>query len=358
MANVHGELSDIDIEEKVKTVKEGEAEARTYSKVIKSSSCLYREILDSKLIVNSDGAQVIVYDSKPEFSITSVAGRVGESITAHEGIGITGGWRDLFSKKSHQQYAREASRKATNLLDAKKPRGERTNIILDPGMVGLLCHEAIGHMAEADFVLSGSALKRKIGSRVASDRVTLSDSGTSEIVENAAGTIQVDDEGVAAGKTVLIEDGVMKSFLHSRESALIFGTNPTGNARAFDYTDEPIIRMRNTFIERGSDKLDDMIKETKHGYLVQGARNGQADANGEFMFGSQEIHLIERGELKQIMRGASISGNAFDVLRSVDMVGDSFEYGIGTGYCGKYQPAKVDGGGPYIKCTAILGGLQ
>jgi TldD protein len=101
-----------------------------------------------------------------------------------------------------------------------------------------------------------------------------------------------------------------------------------------------------------------MIKETRHGFLIKGPRNGQADANGEFMFGCQEVYLIEKGEIRSLMMGTSISGNAFDVLRSVDMVGNDFSYDIGTGYCGKSQPAKVDGGGPHIRCTAIVGGLQ
>ncbi|MDP8902824.1 MAG: TldD/PmbA family protein, partial [Thermoproteota archaeon] len=158
--------------------------------------------------------------------------------------------------------------------------------------------------------------------------------------------------------TGIIEKGILKSFLHNRESAMIFGTASTGNARAFQYSDEPLIRMRNTYIEPGEDELNDMIRETKHGYIIKGARNGQADANGEFMFGAEEVHLIENGELKELLRGASISGNAFEVLQSVDMVGNEFQYDIGTGYCGKYQPAKVDGGGPYIRCTAIIGGLQ
>jgi TldD protein len=132
----------------------------------------------------------------------------------------------------------------------------------------------------------------------------------------------------------------------------------TGNARAFEYNDEPLIRMRNTFIEPRNDNLDDIIKETKYGYLIKGPRSGQADANGEFMFGSQEAYSIQNGEVRELMKGTSISGNAFDVLESVDMVGNDFEYDIGTGYCGKFQPAKVDGGGPHIRCTALLGGLQ
>ncbi len=356
-AQVRGNLADVDIEDKVKVTREAEAAARKHSSIIKTASATYREILDHKIIVNSDGAAVELYDSKPEFNIVAIAKKGGKSITANEGIGVTGGWHDLF-KKSHLELAQMAADKAEKLLDAKHPAGERTTLILDPGMVGLLCHEAIGHTVEADFVLSGSVVKDKMGQQVASSLVTLADSGRSDIADNAAGTITVDDEGVDAGKTVVIQDGILASYLHNRESAFIFGTASTGNARAFTYSDEPLIRMRNTYIEPRSDSLDEMIKETKHGYLVKGARNGQADANGEFMFGAQETYLIENGEIKGILRGASISGNAFDVLKSVDMVGNKFEYDIGTGYCGKYQPAKVDGGGPHIRCTAIVGGMQ
>jgi TldD protein len=225
-------------------------------------------------------------------------------------------------------------------------------------MVGLISHEAIGHMVEADFVISGSVAKHKMGQKIASELITLVDSGQSNIAANAAGTIAVDDEGIIGDRIVIIENGILKSFLHNRETALIFDTMPTGNARAFEYSDEPLIRMRNTFIEPRNDNLDDIIKETKHGYLIKGPRNGQADANGEFMFGSQEAYSIQNGEVKELMKGTSVSGNAFEVLESVDMVGNDFEYDIGTGYCGKFQPAKVDGGGPHIRCTALLGGLQ
>jgi TldD protein len=352
-----GSLPDIDIEQKVRVAREGEKAARS-NRAVKAASCTYREMLDRKAIVNSDGADVEIFDSKPEFSVSAIAKRGGQSATAHEGVGVTGGWNDLFKKKSHLEYAVTASERAAKLLEAKHVSGSRATVILDPAMVGLLSHEAIGHTVEADFVLSGSVVKDKIGEQVASELVTLVDSGRSEIANNAGGTIIVDDEGVEAGRTAIIEKGVLKSFLHNRESAMAFGTASTGNARAFQYSDEPLIRMRNTYIEPSRDRLAEMIKETRHGYIVKGARNGQADANGEFMFGAEEVLLIENGEVKELMRGASISGNAFDVLRSVDMLGDEFQYDIGTGYCGKYQPAKVDGGGPYVRCTAVIGGLQ
>jgi TldD protein len=356
-ASSNDNLSDVSIEQKVQVTKEAEKEARSH-RAVKTASCTYRDMVDHKVIINSDGADVEIYDSKPEFNVTAIARKAGQSATAHEGIGITGGWGDLFKKKSHLEYARTAAERAANLLDARHVTGNKTTMILDPAMVGLLSHEAIGHTVEADFVLSGSIVKDKIGCKVASDLVTLIDSGKSEMVDNAGGTIMVDDEGVAAGRTAIIESGILKSFLHNRESAMIFDTDSTGNARAFQYNDEPLIRMRNTYIEPGKDKLDDMIKETVHGYIIKGARNGQADANGEFMFGAEEVYRIENGEVKELLRGASISGNAFEVLQSVDMVGNEFQYDIGTGYCGKYQPAKVDGGGPYIRCTATVGGLQ
>jgi TldD protein len=354
----NGNLGDIDIEKKIKVTGEAEQAARKHSRLIKTASATYRELLDYKAMVNSDGGEVEIHDSKPEFNVVAVAGKTSQTATAHEGVGITGGWNDLFASKSHLDYGVEAAKRAENLFAARHARGEKTTIILDPGMVGLLSHEAIGHTVEADFVLSGSIVRDRIGEKVGSELVTLVDSGDSDNAENAAGTIMVDDEGVIAGRTVIIENGILKSFLHNRESAKIFGVPSTGNARAFQYNDEPLIRMRNTFFERGSETLDEMIKETSRGYLVKGARNGQADANGEFMFGAEEAFLIENGEIKELLRGASISGNAFEVLQSIDMVGNRFKYDIGTGYCGKYQPAKVDGGGPHLRCTAVIGGLQ
>lgn len=356
-APAKGRLADVGIEQKVKVTKEAEVAARRHSKTVKTASATYRDMIDYKAIVNSDGAQVEIWDSKPEFSVVAIARSAGQSVTANEGAGITGGWDDLF-QTSHLDFAHVAADRAEKLVRAKYATGEKTTIILDPGMVGLLCHEAIGHTVEADFVLSGSVVRDRMGQKVASDLVTLVDSGQPDISGNPAGTIGIDDESVQAGRTAVIENGMLKSFLHNRESAHEFGVESTGNARAFTYSDEPLIRMRNTYIEPRSDKLDDMIKETKHGYLVKGARNGQADANGEFMFGAQEAFLIENGEVKELMRGASISGNAFDALLSVDMVGNKFKYDIGTGYCGKYQLAKVDGGGPHVRCTAIIGGMQ
>jgi TldD protein len=350
---VNDPLNNHSIEEKVKLVKETEKLARNFSSKIKSAICSFREMNDEKIIVNSDGASCQILDTKPEFSVSAIASSSGEIIGASESIGVTGGWKDLFSRSSPEEMAKKASDIALKLLTAKKPKGERATVVLDPGMVGLISHEAIGHMVEADFVLSGSMVSGKIGKQVASELVTLVDSGLSE---RAAGITLVDDEGVLGQKTILIENGVLRSYLHNRETAAIYSVESTGSARAFEYTDEPIIRMRNTYIEAGNYDDDEIIREVKHGYLLKGARNGQADANGEFMFGAQEAYRIEKGEVKDILRGVTISGNAFDVLKSVDAIGKRFKFDIGSGYCGKWQLAKVDGGGAHLRCTAIVGG--
>jgi TldD protein len=139
-------------------------------------------------------------------------------------------------------------------------------------------------------------------------------------------------------------------------SAGRFGVAPTGNARAWEYEHAPLIRMRNTYIEPGDAGLDEMIASIEDGYLLDGATNGQADSNGEFMFGTREAYRITKGKRGPLLRGVNISGQAFDVLRSVEQVGRDFRWDLGSGYCGKGQPAKVDAGGPWLLCTVVLGG--
>jgi TldD protein len=229
-------------------------------------------------------------------------------------------------------------------------------VLLSPAIVGLLTHEAIGHTVEADFVSAGSCAANRLGTRVASELITLCDSGASEYHAGAGGTLEVDDEGVRTQRTVVIESGILRSYLHDRESAARFGVRPTGNARAFEFDNEPLIRMRNTYIAPGNSELEAMIEAIDDGYLFDGASNGQADANGEFMFGTRLCWRIENGKRKELLRGVNISGQAFEVLMSVDAVGREFRWDLGSGHCGKGQPAKVDAGGPWLSARVVVGG--
>jgi TldD protein len=171
--------------------------------------------------------------------------------------------------------------------------------------------------------------------------------------------LPVDDEGVRAGRTVLVERGILRSYLHNRETASMFGVAPTGNARAFLFSDEPIIRMTNTYIEPGDTPVPALLEAIEAGYYLRGfAMSGEADSSGEFMFGVREALRVERGKVMGPVRGVTISGNAFEVLQSVDAVGDDFAWESSSGVCGKGQPARVDAGGPHVRCRITLGGRQ
>ncbi|MFT5285452.1 MAG: TldD protein [Planctomycetota bacterium] len=351
-----GELIARPLEESLEMVLRLEEQARKASTSIQSAGCGYTEVFEEKGIVTSDGAKAWTRLVRPEFRISAVAQKDGEIQRGSEAVGATGGWNCLFRNASAEALADKAAKSAVDLLSAKYPEGGRKRVLLSPSLVGLLTHEAVGHTVEADFVMSGSVAAGKLGTRVASDLVTLCDSGGSEFYEGAGGTIMVDDEGVPSQNTEIIKDGILTSYLHDRESAAHFEVEPTGNARAWEFDNEPLIRMRNTYIAPGESTLEEMIANTKDGLLLDGAANGQADANGEFMFGTREAYHIVDGKRGPLMRGVNISGVAFDVLKTVDMVGQDFVWDLGSGHCGKGQPARVDAGGPWLGCEVIVGG--
>jgi TldD protein len=333
-----------------------EASTRKASSSIRSATASYSEVFEEKGIVTSDGAKAWTRLVRPEFRVVAVAEKSGDMQRGAELVGVTGGWECLFRAKSAGELSESAARQAVDLLDAGYPEGGRVRVLLSPAIVGLLTHEAIGHTVEADFVAAGSCAAGKLGTRVASELVTLCDSGLSEFHDGAGGTLAVDDEGVPTRNTTIIRQGLLTSYLHDRESAAKFGVEPTGNARAWEYDNEPLIRMRNTYIAPGTSSLEELIAGIDEGYLLEGAANGQADSNGEFMFGTRLAWRIEKGKKTKLLRGVNISGQAFEVLGTVDGVGSEFRWDLGSGHCGKGQPAKVDAGGPWLSCRVLVGG--
>ncbi len=344
------------VEEKLELVLSIQEKALKSSPLLQSVGCGYSEIYEEKAIVTTDGADCFFSMVRPEFRVNAVANQNGKLESGNESIGVTGGWDCLFRDKNPSQISEEACKTAIDLLTSTLPDGGLSTVILSPSIVGLLVHEAIGHTVEADFVLAGSVASGKIGTRVGSDLVSLCDSGASEYYAGAGGTIPVDDEGVIPEKTMIIENGILKSYLHNRETAERFQTKPTGSARAWEYSDVPLIRMRNTYLLPGDSSLEEMIANTKDGYFLDGPKNGQADATGEFMFAVQKAYRIQNGKITSLLKGVTVSGLAFDVLQSVDMVSKEFKWDLGSGHCGKGQPAKVDAGGPYVRAKVLLGG--
>jgi TldD protein len=352
------DLEKLSWEEKFALVKGTEEKLRKTSKQVESSSCQYSEVFEEKMIMTTDGADSHMKLVRPEFRLSAFAADGALRTHGHESAGATGAWDCLFRNQNVEKLIDETGRNAVELLKAEAPTGGKARVILSPAMVGLLSHEAIGHTVEADFVLAGSVAAQKLNQTVASHLVTLADSGTSEFADGAGGTLPVDDEGILTRRVDIIKEGKLVNFLHNRETAAHFNSEPGGNARAWEFSDEPLIRMRNTFIQPGHDDLDKMISEIKEGYFVDGPEGGQADATGEFMFGACKVRKIRNGKLAEHVQQVTVAGQAFDVLKTVDAVSKDFKWDLGAGHCGKGQPAKVDAGGPYLRCEITVGGKQ
>lgn len=228
-------------------------------------------------------------------------------------------------------------------------------VILGGMMTGMLSHEAVGHTVEADLVLGGSVAAHNLNKAVASPKVTLTDFAHTAFGKRCPLPVFVDDEGTKAEDVTLIKDGILVGYMNSRESAQHFGMEPRGNARAWMFSDEPLIRMRNTSVHPGTDKLEDMIASIDDGYYLIDSGNGQADTTGEFMFGVTMGYEIKNGRLGRALLDTTISGVAFDMLKTVDMVGDEVVWSS-SGFCGKKQPMPVGMGGPALRCKVMIGG--
>lgn len=227
--------------------------------------------------------------------------------------------------------------------------------IIDSSIAGMIAHEAVGHTVEADLVMAGSVAANKLNQQVASEKVTIIDFAHTAFGKQVPLPVYVDDEGTPCEDAVLIKDGILTGYMNNKESAVHFGMKPCGNARAYSYDDEPLIRMRNTAILPGTDKLEDMISSIDNGYYLTRTQNGQADTTGEFMFGITMGYEIKNGKLGRAIRDTTISGVAFETLKTVDMLSDELGWAC-SGYCGKKQPMAVSDGGPAVKCKINIGG--
>ena len=344
---------DVPVEEKVGLALEVDRRITSYGDVIKDVSVMYLDGSFRKVFVSSEGAEIVVEGVRTYLRVYATAGEAGKLSPAYEAIGGVKGF-EIYRGEEPFQLAKTVAERAIGLLKASLPKGGLSTVVLDNKLLALIVHEAFGHCAEADLVISGDILTGKIGQKVASELVTIVDDPEPP---NANGWTPYDDEGVKARKVFIVEKGVLKEYMQSRETAAVLGMEPTGNARAQDYSFVPIVRMRNTYMMPGDWDPEEIIRETREGFYLKGAFGGQADANGDFMFSVQEAWRIENGEIKEPYRGVTVSGNAIEVLKSVDAVGKDFKIGF-PGTCGKGQMAPVDGGGPHIRCKIIVGGRR
>ena len=280
----------------------------------------------------------------------------GQPIELYTAFGSRGQFEDVFTDTA--QAEAEIDQLYSRLLDkreAVKPVSGYHDVILASDLAGILAHEAIGHTTEGDIVRAGSVAGDYLGKQVASELVTLVDFANTYDGETLPVPVYLDDEGVISEDAVLIERGVLKSFMHNKDSAQYFDMPLTGNARAFSYTDEPLVRMRNTAILPGTSKFEEMVASIENGYLLMKPTNGQADSTSEFMFGVQMGYEIKDGKLGRAITDTTISGVAFDMLKEVTMLSDEMVWSC-AGMCGKKQPMPVGMGGPAVKTKVYIGG--
>jgi len=331
----------VDPEEKIKALLEG---SKAMEKV--SSRMLGCTDMTSKTeFYNSEGAEIIQETGYTYLSCSSVAKEDGVIQRGSERT-----WsREGFDGINAIDTAKKAGEKALRLVKAAPSPKGRFTVVLDPEMTGVFSHEAIGHACEADAVVDKeSILAGSLGKTIGNELVTIIDDPLAEDF----GQYEYDDEGVKAKTTVLIDHGKVNDFINSMETANMLGSKLNGHARAEDYSQVPIVRMSNTYFQRGESSKEEVF-DIKNGVYLKGMRGGSVDTfSGGFMFKAEEAYEISNGELGKIMRDVTITGNILQTMKDVEAVGKDF--GTSPGICGKFgQGVPVSDGGPHIRVGNI-----
>jgi TldD protein len=285
-------------------------------------------------IVRPDG--FVAHDVRPlvRLNIQIVVERDGRRETGFHGLGGRYLYDGLFEKAAWNRAIDLALAQAlVNLDSVDAPAGEMT-VVLGPGWPGVLLHEAIGHGLEGDFNRKGtSAFSGRIGERVAAPGVTVVDDGA---IGERRGSLTIDDEGTPTGRTTLIEDGILKGYIHDRLNARLMGVAPTGNGRRESFAHAPMPRMTNTFMLGGGEDPDEILARAKNGIFARSFGGGQVDiVSGKFVFSCTEAYRIENGRLGAPIKGATLIGDGPSVLTKVRAIGNDMCLDEGIGICGK-----------------------
>ncbi len=344
---------DIPIEKKIELLKNANKAAKDISSSIKQVSVIYRDSVRNIRIATSDG--IIAEEERIQtLAVINVIAAAGDVLqTGYEPIGGLKGF-ELFDEKPFEEIAVKAAMKAVAMLKAKKAPGGRMPVVISAEAGGTMIHEAVGHGLEADLVQQGmSVYTDMIGQQIASPLVTIVDDST---LPGKRGSYRFDDEGAISQRTVLVEKGILKGYMYDMLTAKKEGVQSTGNGRRQSYKYRPIPRMSNTFIEAGEGDPEKILKSVDKGFFVKKMGGGQVNTvTGEFVFEVSEGYLIEKGQVGEPVKGATLIGNGPDILKSIDMVGNDIGFAIGT--CGKdAQGAPVSDAMPTVRIPEMVVG--
>ncbi|MXY39346.1 MAG: metalloprotease TldD [Rhodospirillaceae bacterium] len=352
-------LREMPFERKVKLLEEIDEYARSKDGRIRQVSASLLGEWQAVLIVRGDGRRASDIRPLVRLNVSVVAEQDGRMEAGYDGAGGRAAYDGWFEPANWRGQVDEALRQAlVNLESVPAPAGEMP-VVLGPGWTGVLLHEAVGHGLEGDFNRKRtSTFSGRIGEQVAASGVTVVDDGT---MAGRRGSLTIDDEGTPTGRTVLIEDGILKGYMQDRLNARLMGVAPTGNGRREGYAHHPMPRMTNTFMLAGGEAPEDILKSVDRGLYCVHFGGGQVDiTSGKFTFSCTEAYKIEGGKVGAPVKGATLIGNGPEVMNRVSMIGHDLELDHGIGTCGKNgQGVPVGVGQPTVRVDAItVGGTE
>ncbi len=339
--------------DKVAVLKDGYFAAKNYHDAITQVSGTLLDVDHSILIASSEGLYAQDRQIRTRISLSAVADLGQGTQTGSFNPGRRMGM-EMFDTIDPKAVGIQAARQAVTMAGAGYCPAGVMPVAIENGFGGVIFHEACGHSLEASSVAYGqSQFAGKLGQKIANEKVTAIDDGT---IPNAWGSINIDDEGTPARKNVLIEKGVLKSYMIDKFNGRRMGMASTGNARRQSYAYTPTSRMTNTYIAPGNDKNEDIIASIEYGLYAKEMGGGSVNpVTGEFNFAVNEGYLIRNGKICEPVRGASLVGKGSDVIQNIDMVGTDMD--MGQGMCGSSSgsvPTNV--GQPLVRVSTITVG--
>ncbi|WP_395947366.1 metalloprotease TldD [Caedibacter taeniospiralis] len=352
-------LTSMPTEDKIALLHQVNHYAKSLDSKIEQVSVALASNIEMILILNTDG--LCVMDVRPlvRTNVSLIMCEDGKRESFSAGGGGRYDYHYFTEHDLWRGYVDEAYQGAkTNLIAKPAPSGKMP-VVLGSGWPAVLLHEAVGHGLEGDFNRKQSShFSGKIGQKVASEKCTVIDEGC---IANRRGSLNFDDEGTPTQKTVLIEKGILKGYIHDRISAKAFGVAPTGNGRRQSYAHLPLPRMTNTYMLGGEDALEDMIRSIDHGIYATHFNGGQVDiTSGQFVFVMDQAYLIKNGKIVHPVKGASLIGHGPEIMQKISMVASDFVLDKGVGVCGKEgQSVPVGVGQASLKIDEItVGGCE
>lgn len=351
----HDLLDALTAQEKIALLERVEQLARQTDPRVISVTATLEMSYDLMLVMRHD--QRLAADVRPLLMlyVRVVVEQHGRRESGSGGLGGRDGFTRLEPARLDAEVRRIVNSALTNLEASPAPSGELP-VVLGNGWPGMLLHEAMGHGFEGDFNRLGSSVyATQMGQAVASPVVSIVDDAR---VPDARGSLSLDDEGEPGQQTTLIENGVLRSYMHDAMSARLMNLRATGNGRRQSYAHLPMPRMTNTYLQPGQYAAEEIIGAVRHGVYVADLGSGQVDiVSGRFSFQSTQAWLIENGRLTRPIRGATLTGNGPDVLRRISMVGNDLALDRGIATCGKSgQSVPVGVGQPTLKIDGLLMG--